>query len=289
MANFWEYGFLQRALIAGLFLSVTAGLLSPFIVLRRLSFSADGLAHASLGGLATGMFLSNAGPTPTLGSYAISFLFTCGVAAAIACFTGGKRVQSDTAIGVCYVTAFSLGVILLSFGQHRTGHLEHFFFGSILAVNPLECALLAALAASVLAFVLSRWQWLGQWTFDDELAQASGVAVGRVRYGTILLVAATVILATRVVGVLLVTALLIIPGAVGSLLSTSVRGITVVALFAAVISVVSGLLASNAADVPPGPAMVIVLFAFFVVAFAFRQARERRRPRLPQTQEGFIP
>ncbi len=81
---FLEYGFLARAMLAGLLMSLTCGLLSPFVVLRRLSFSADGLAHASLGGLAVGLFVLGAGQVPTLSSYLVSLVFTCGVAVAIA-------------------------------------------------------------------------------------------------------------------------------------------------------------------------------------------------------------
>ena len=114
LGSFIEYDFLGRALVAGLLTSLICGLLSPFVVLRRLSFSADGLAHASLGGLALGVCLLNSGPTPTLAGYCVSFLFTCAVAAAIAYLSGGNRLQSDTAVGACYVAAFAFGILLLA-------------------------------------------------------------------------------------------------------------------------------------------------------------------------------
>jgi ABC-type Mn2+/Zn2+ transport system permease subunit len=91
LGTFFKYGFLERALGAALLMSLICGMLSPFVVLRRLSFAADGLAHASLGGLALGIFLLNSGPSPTLAGYGITFLFTCGVAAAIAYFSTGNR------------------------------------------------------------------------------------------------------------------------------------------------------------------------------------------------------
>ncbi|MBM3847394.1 MAG: metal ABC transporter permease [Verrucomicrobia bacterium] len=280
---FLEYGFLARALIAGLLMSLTCGLLSPFVVLRRLSFSADGLAHASLGGLALGMFLLASGPAPSLASYAVSFVFTCLVAAAIAYFSGGQRVHSDTAVGACYVAAFALGILLLSLRQRYSGHLEHFFFGSLLAVNPLECWLLGGLALLALTLVLACWRWLGQWTFDEELALASGVPTGVLRYALILLIAATVILSTRVVGVLLVTAMLVLPGAVGTLLGRAMSTITLLSLGVALTSTLTGLGVSNSADVPPGPAIVLTAFALFVIAYIVRRHRDRRlsHARLP--------
>ena len=149
MNSFLDYGFLVRALLAGGLLAVLCGVLSPFIVLRRMAFAADGLAHASLGGLAVGLVLLRSGPLPTAANYAISFVFTCGVALAIAYFA--RRLQSDTAVGACYVAAFALGVTLLSLRQRGLGRLEHLFFGSILAVQPLELTLLAGLTPGRLA------------------------------------------------------------------------------------------------------------------------------------------
>ena len=274
--DFLDYGFLTRALVAGLLMSVTCGLLSPFIVLRRLSFSADGLAHASLGGLALGLFLLQTGPVPTLASYTVSFVFTCGVAAAIAYFSGGQRVHSDTAVGACYVAAFALGILLLSMRNRYSGHLEHFFFGSLLAVNPLECWLLAGLCvvAALLCFVC--WRWLASWTFDEELARAGGVPTTALRYALILLIAATVILSTKVVGVLLVTAMLILPGAVGTLLGRRMSFILLLSLGVALASTLTGIALSNSADVPPGPAIVLTAFALFVAAYLARRQRDRR-------------
>jgi len=273
------YGFLRRAMLAGLLMSVTCGLLSPFIVLRRLSFSADGLAHSSLGGLAVGLFVMGNGQVPTFASYLISFVFTCGVAVAIAYFSSGHRLESDTAVGACYVAAFALGILLLAWRNHSTGHLEHFFFGSILAVNPLECWLLAGLAISAALFCFIRWRGLGQWTFDEELAQASGVRVAALRYLLMLLIAATVIFSTKVVGVLLVTALLILPGAVGTLSGRSLPIIVMVSLLAALTSAAGGLVCSSLADVPPGPCIVLIAFSLFLVAFFLRRARDMRTSR----------
>ncbi|MGE3312323.1 MAG: metal ABC transporter permease [Limisphaerales bacterium] len=274
--DFLNYGFLGRALVAGLLMSVTCGLLSPFVVLRRLSFSADGLAHASLGRLALGLFLLEAGPVPTLASYAVSFVFTCLVAAGIAYFSGSQRVHSDTAVGACYVAAFALGILLLSTRKRYSGHLEHFFFGSLLAVNPLECWLLGGLCLLTALLCFAGWRWLAGWTFDEELARAGGVPTAALRYALILLIAATVILSTKVVGVLIVTAMLILPGAVGTLLGRRMSFITLLSLGVALTSTLNGLALSNSADVPPGPAIVLMTFACFVAAYLLRRHRDRR-------------
>lgn len=277
-----KYQFLHSALLAGVFLALTCGLLSPFVVLRRLSFSADGLAHASLGGLALGIFLLNTGPNPSFPAYIISFVFTCVVAAAMAYISGQRRISSDTAVGVCYLAAFSLGVVLLSWKNRASGHLEHFFFGSILAVSPLECWLLAGVALLTAFFVGRCWRWLGSWTFDEDLARVTGVPTFLLRYGLILLIAATVVLSTRVVGVLIVTALLILPGVIGMLWGRTMARILTVSLATAVTAVVTGLVASNASDrIQPGPIIVLVGFALFMVSLLVSRLRERRHSARP--------
>ncbi len=274
--SFLEYGFLTRAAVAGLLLGLTCALLSPFVVLRRLAFSADGLAHATLGGLALGIVLLGTGLTPSLGVYAISLAFTVAVAAGMAWFGSVQRVASDTAIGACYVAAFAFGALLLCTKKRFSAHLDHFFFGNLLAVSAVDCWLLVGLTFVTAAFCLAHWRWLGQWAFDEELARASGVPTTRLRYALILLIAVTVILSVKVVGLLLVTAMLILPGATGALLGRSLSTLTAVALALAVSCTGAGLVASNAADLPPGPAIVLFAFAAFASAAALRHCLDNR-------------
>jgi len=271
-----DYAFMVRALIGGLLMSLSCGLLSPIVVMRRLSFSADGLAHASLGGFAIGMVCLGQGVTPTWGSYGLTLLFTCLVAVAIAYVSSGQRLHADTAVGACYVAAFSFGIVLLSIGRRTTSHFEHVFFGSLLAVNRLECVLLAGLLVVSLVFCLSTWRWLGQWTFDEELARASGVPVRALRYGFMLLIASAVILATRVVGVLLVTAMLIMPGAVGTLLGRRMLTITLWSVLVALASTTVGFGLSLRMDAPPGPLIVLTAFVCFLAAHYERRRRDQR-------------
>jgi len=272
---FWHYGFLQRALMAGLLMSLACGILSPFVVLRRLSFSADGLAHASIGGLAVGLLLFETGPTPGLASYAASFVFTCGVGLAIAYFSSEERVHADTAVGACFVAAFALGILMLSLRQSYTAHLEDYLFGSILAVNVLECRLLLGLGVLVAVGCGCCWRWLGAWTFDEELARASGIPTGWLRYGLLVVVAATVVLSIEVVGALLVMAMLILPGAIGTLSARSMAMILALSIAVAVAATVAGMIVSNVTNVPPGPGIVLSAFLFFVAAFFLQKFRVR--------------
>ena len=259
-----DYGFLRRAVLAAILMSLTCGLIAPVVVLRRLSFSTDGLAHSSLGGLAIGVIFVTNGASPSLISYLISFIFTVSVAAGITYLSENNRIDSDTAVGVCYVAAFALGVLVLSLREGYSGHLDQFFFGSLLAVNQIECLLLLIL--SLISFIFVFWNWLsvGKWTFNEEMAHAEGVPVKKLRYFFMFLVVAVVIVSSRVVGVLLVTSMLIVPGAVGSRASRSMFGITIVSIATALVSSLIGLSISNSYDVPPGPVIVLTGFLIFL-------------------------
>ena len=274
--SIFDYGFLRRAVLAAILMSLTCGLIAPVVVLRRLSFSTDGLAHSSLGGLAIGVLFVTNGASPSLLSYLISFFFTVSVAAGITYLSENNRIDSDTAVGVCYVAAFALGVLVLSLREGYSGHLDQFFFGSLLAVNQIECLLL--LIISLISFIFIFWNWLsvGKWTFNEEMAHAEGVPVKKLRYFFMFLVVAVVIVSSRVVGVLLVTSMLILPGAVGSLASRSMFGITIVSIATALVSSLIGLSISNSYDVPPGP--VIVLTGFLIFLGTYRTQYRKKLP-----------
>ena len=197
-----------------------------------------------------GAFAIRAGPTPGLASYIASFVFTCVVGLAIAYFSSEERIHSDTAVGACFVAAFALGIVMLSWRHRYTAHLEGFLFGSILAVNALECRLLLGLALVIALGCFGCWRWLGSWTFDEELAKASGVPTAVLRYGLLLVIAATVVLSIKVVGALLVTAMLIFPGAIGTFSARSMRTILTFSVAAALTGTVAGMVLSNATDMP---------------------------------------
>lgn len=285
--GFTRYGFLLRALVAGLLLALVCGQLSPIVVMRRLSFSADGLAHASLGGLATGLFLLDDGSTPGLGSYVVALLFTCGIGALMAWLHRGGRLGSDTAIGACYVAAFALGAILLSWRRHYTGHLEALFFGTLLAIQWLDCLLLALLATVIATCLLLFGASLQRWCFDEDLARASGVRVHLLRGALLVLLAASIVLSVKLVGLLLVTSLLILPGAIGTLCARRFTTILAWSIGTATLAVVGGLVLSNAIDTPPGPSTVLLAFAAFMAAF-LRQGRNHRHPD-PATPRDPLP
>lgn len=268
MLDFTRYGFLSRAMAAALLLAIICGALSPLVVIRRLAFSADGLAHASLGGIAAGFVLMEKGAPPGPANHLVGLVFTCLVAVAIATLNRRGRVSGDTAIGACCVAAFASGTLLLALLNLPTGHLEHVFFGSLLAVHSSDILWLALLLLMVLGGLALQGRHLAHWTFDEDLALANGIPVHALRLMLMLFLAATVVLSAKVVGILMVTTLLILPGAVGCLMARSFTTILSWAIGSAVLASSGGLLLSNLGNVPPGPITVLLLFLLFVAAFA---------------------
>jgi zinc transport system permease protein len=149
-------------------------------------------------------------------------------------------------------------------------------------------ALVAGLALGVMGFLFLRWRHLAQWTLDEELAQANGIRVRALRYAMLLLLAATVVFSVKVVGILLVTSLLILPGAIGSLGARTLASVAGLSVASAVFSAGTGMVLSNTVDVPPGPATVLILFALFVAAFVARHHAERRQARDGQDERCVV-
>ena len=262
--SIFDYGFLRRAVLAAILMSLTCGLIAPVVVLRRLSFSTDGLAHSSLGGLAIGVIFVTNGASPSLISYLISFIFTVSVAAGITYLSENNRIDSDTAVGVCYVAAFALGVLVLSLREGYSGHLDQFFFGSLLAVNQIECLLLLIL--SLISFIFIFWNWLsvGKWTFNEEMAHAEGVPVKKLRYFFYVPCCSCCYSVFPRCRSSPCNFNANLPGAVGSLASRSMFGITIVSIATALVSSLIGLSISNSYDVPPGPVIVLTGFLIFL-------------------------
>lgn len=259
MSDFLAYAFVQRALVTGTILGVTCAVLSFFVVLRRMAFVGVGLSHAALGGVAVGVVL---GVPPLLAAA----VFTTGVAWIIGWLRGRSEVSEDTAIGVFFPTAMALGVVLISLSPAYRQDLMGYLFGNILSVRPEEVIPLAALSAVGLGLVAYWFKELLFLGVDEEAAQAAGVPARPLRFLLLTLLAVTIVAAVRLVGIVLVSAFLVIPAATGQAIARSLRGMLVVAILSAVVSVLVGLMISWAWDLPSGAAIVLVSAALFFLA-----------------------
>ena len=257
-------GFMRRALLMGTLLGAVGALLGVFVVQRGLSLLSDGLAHATFGGLALGLMLGASADHAIW----VALPFTIAVALAIAALRRRARLGGDAATGVFFAFSFALGILLLGLRPERAGtvNVEALLFGSILSVSP--DVLVTMLVVSVLALVslVLAWSRLAYATFDPELAFLSGVPVQALEYLLLGLTAVTVVVGGKTVGVVLVSAFIVIPAATAHLLGRTLRGIAMLAAALGIAGSALGLLASYHLNVASGATVILTLAGFFFAA-----------------------
>lgn len=266
MSEFLAYGFVQRALVTGACLGVTCAVLAFFVVLRRMAFVGVGLSHAALGGVAVGVVL---GIQPLLAAA----VFTTGVAWIIGWLGGRGELSEDTAIGVFFPTAMALGVILISLSPEYRQDLLGYLFGNILSVRPSEVAPMALLTVVTLGTLGYWFKELLYMGVDEEAARAAGIPVTRLRFVLLTLLAVTIVAAMRLVGIVLVSAFLVIPAATGQAVARSLRGMMAVSVASALVAVAGGLWLSWMWDLPSGASIVMLSAALFFAAVGLGRLR----------------
>ncbi len=238
--------------------------LGVFVVLRRMSFFADAIGHSALTGIALGLLL---GVNPFLAALAFSLL----IALAITGVRAISRQSFDTLLGVFFAATVSVGVIIVSRTPGYQTDLINILFGDILTVAPLDVTLSLLLAVVIAIILFLTGKALVSLTFDASLARAEGIPTHRHELTFLLLLAATIALSIKFIGVILVTALLITPAAAAQNLARSLSSMFVWAVAIALISVGIGMLASAALNLPSGPTIVVVSALAFVVSLFWRR------------------
>ncbi len=256
--EFLAYPFFQRALLAGVLAALLCGALSFFVVLRRLAFVGSGVAHAAFGGVALATL---AGLPASLGGLVAGLL----VALATSRASRSGRVSEDTAVGVFTVAAMAAGVVALGFLKTNVD-LFGLMFGNILAVAPSDLVALAVAAAGVALLLARNFRQLLLASVDEEGARAAGVDVDRMRLLLLSLIAVAVVVALKVIGLLLVSALLVLPGAIARPLFDRWPGLLLGSTTVAVVMVVAGLLLSVALNVASGAAIILTGAVLFGAA-----------------------
>ena len=263
-----QYEFMIRALIGGVLVGGLAPVLGTFLVLRRFSLLSDTLAHVALFGVAVG-FAVNVYPTLT------TFIAVTIAAVVMEVLRSRGRLPGDAVLAVALYSSLAAAVVVISAAQGFNVDLLGFLFGSILTITELDLWLLAGLAFFVVIGVTAFFTELAQASFDDALARVSGIKVDWVNLGLAVLAAATITLAMRIMGVLLVGALIVIPVLVGQGVTNSLRTAFVVASLVGMFSAVTGLTIAFYQDIPGGGAIVLVAVAMLIVSMGWRKLRRR--------------
>ena len=264
-----SYGFLQRALVAGSLIAVLCSVLGVFLVLRRLSLIGDGLAHVTFGSVALALFLGFQSALTTIAAIPCVLLASLGILR----LTERAKIYGDTAIGIVSSLGIAIGVLLASMAGGFNVDLFSYLFGNILSISTTELLISAGLFVVVLVSVTVYYNELFAITFDEELARSAGINTGRINAILVLLTALTVVLAMKVVGVMLISALLILPAVSALQLA---KGFKTAILSAALIgagTVVAGICVSFVMNLPTGATIVLVNFAVFALTFALKHFR----------------
>jgi len=261
--DFLNYAFIQRAYLAGIFIAILCAMLGLFLVLRKLSLIGDGLSHISFGAIALGLFFGwypfyIAIPVVLIGSYVIIKL------------TEKAKIYGDAAIGIISSVGIAGGVILASLSRGFNVDLFSYLFGNILAISNQEVYLSIGLSVIVLLIILLLYNDLFSATFDEEYAQITGVSTKRVNNVLIFLTAITVVLAIKVVGIMLVSALLILPAVTALQTAKGFKGAMIISSLVAILSVLTGITASFFLDIPAGATIIMVNFILFLLSLIWQ-------------------
>ncbi len=254
---------MQRALLAGVIVSVAAGMVGVFVVLRGLAFLGDAVAHTQLAGAAIALVLGGGAVLITLGAGVAAVVTALGVAL----LTIRGRLREDTAIGIIFAGFFALGILLISRERTFAIDLGSLLVGHILGASWTDLILMAALTVVVAVLVLGFLQELRFSAYDPEVAAVSGVPVTLMQVGLLVLIALATVVAFRLVGVILALAMLVTPAAGAALLTRRLASMMVLATLIGVFATVVGLYASFYFDLAAGPS--IVLTAVLVMAVSF--------------------
>lgn len=245
---------------ASLIIAVIAPLIGIFLILRRYALIADSLAHVSLAGVALGLLL---GVNPLLTAMGVAVLSSV----AIERLRLSKRVSGESALAMFLSGGLALAVVLLGFSNNPDADLEGYLFGNISTVTNLDTILIVGLGLAIVAFVMALYKELVYVTFDEEAAQVSGIHVRLVNMVLIFLAALAVSLAIPIVGVLLISALIVIPALAALQLRKSFVQTIVWAEIFSILSVIVGIITSFYLNIATGGTIVLITIAIFLITF----------------------
>lgn len=251
--------FFTRALLAGIGVALVTGPLGCFIVWRRLAYFGDTLCHSALLGVALALLLE-------INMTLAVFVVSGGVSVLLLVLQRRASLSSDSLLGLLSHSALALGLVCLAFMTWVRVDLMGFLFGDILAVSENDILVIYGGGLLVLAVLMAIWRPLFAATVNRELAEAEGLRPDRANLIFMLLMALVIALAMKIIGVLLITALLIIPAATARRFSTGPERMAVIAAALGALSVVGGLFGSLEWDTPSGPSIVVAALLLFIIS-----------------------
>jgi len=274
-----EFGFLQRAIIAGVSVAITSSIIGLFLVLRRNSLFGDALSHAAFGGIAIGL-ATNIYPLWT--GLILSVLGALGITK----LRQSTKIPADATVAILLSSGLALGILLISLSGGFTLNLFSFLFGSILLVTIEDTLAILTMTGIVLSIVILLYRQLMYVTFDEEQARVSGLPISKLNYLFVILASVSVIVSMRLVGILLVSSLLVIPNVVAILFNKGFRKTALISLSISIFSVVTGITISYAANLAPAGTIVLVSVAAFLTVLAARYYYSKKKQMIKKLEEA---
>jgi zinc transport system permease protein len=258
------YTFFQNALIGGTIAALACALIGLFLILRNEAMIGDGIAHTAFGGIALGLFV---------GVFPLAMALVVAVASVLGISYMRRKglARSDSAIAVMLALGFSLGLIIISLADGFNIELFSFLFGSILTIDAQDLALISTLGLVTVGFVGVFYKELLSITFDEQAARLVGIPVGAMGVAFNVLVAVAIVLSIKVVGMILVVALLVLPGLTALQLDLSFKGTAAAAIVLAVASVLVGITVSALTDVATSGVIIFAAAAIFLFVAAYKR------------------
>jgi len=259
------YTFMHRALISGIAIAILCSVIGLFLVLRRYSLFGDAIAHSSFGGIALGLL---AGIYPLWTAYGVSIIS----ALIITKIKDRYNISGDASIAVLLSSGIAAGLVIISFSGGFTIDIFSFLFGSILLVSVNDTILILALTGVILIVILLLYRQILYSTFNEEQAKVSGVPVEKINYLIIFMAGITVVTSIQLVGVLLISALFVIPNVTAIMYGKGFKQTAIISMSFSVFSVVIGILISYIFDITPAGTIVLLSIAILAITMGIKSA-----------------
>jgi len=264
MIEILSSSFMQKALFVGIIVSFVSGLVSVFVVLRKMSFIGAGISHAAFGGVAIGFFT---GLNPV-----ITAIFYCiAVALGIEVVSRKGKISEDASIGIFFASSMALGIVLISLSKEYTVDLFGYLFGNILAITHGEVLLSLFTAVVVIVGMLLFLKEIFLITYNEEIARVSGISVKAINIFFLVVLSVSIVISMKIVGIILISALLVIPGATAQLFARNLYSMIFISCGIAMLSTILGLFLSYEFDIAPGGSIVLTAAALFFAALVLKK------------------
>lgn len=263
-----SYEFLTRALIASILSGITCGIIGCYIVARRMVFLSGGITHASFGGLGMALY---AGVDPLLGSLSFAALSSVGIEFA----ARRGRMREDSAVGIIWALGMAIGVVFMSLRPGYATDLTSYMFGNILLVNDADIEYLTWLTLFVVVGALMMLRKLMFVTFDEDYAKSQGLNTALIAYIMAVVIAVTIVLSIKVMGIILLLSLMTIPAVIANSLTKDYRWMTLWSAIVAVVGNVAGFVVSYIWDIPTGSCIIFTMMAMLISVKILSLCRNR--------------